>query len=254
MFDKEFEAKVNSTVAKNLKHFLEINDMTQSDLAKLMGVTTATASNWCKGIKLPRMDKVDKICSIFNINRSDLIEERKPHTSMGSKLSATPHEIDMVEKYRTLDPYGKDAVDSILKIEYDRCQLKEDALTYTAGSSREIGYYQRLASAGTGQVIFDGVPVDRIRIPDIPKYKRVAYAVGVNGSSMEPLYSDNDILLVEPAVQIEVGEIGIFIVEGEAYVKKLGQGTLISLNADYGDIPLTESSRCMGRVVDKFNP
>lgn len=75
MFDKEFEARVNATVAKNLKHYLELNNMNQADLAKRMNVTTATTSNWCKGIKLPRMDKIDKICSIFNINRSDLIEE-----------------------------------------------------------------------------------------------------------------------------------------------------------------------------------
>lgn len=75
MFDKDFEAKVNATVARNLKHYLDINDMNQADLAKLMGVTTATTSNWCKGIKLPRMDKIDKMCSIFHINRSDLIED-----------------------------------------------------------------------------------------------------------------------------------------------------------------------------------
>lgn len=69
---------------------------------------------------------------------------------------------------------------------------------------------------------------------------------------MEPLYNDGDILLIEPTCQIEVGEIGIFIIDGEAYVKKFGNGELISLNKGYGNISITEYSNCMGRVVDKL--
>lgn len=69
---------------------------------------------------------------------------------------------------------------------------------------------------------------------------------------MEPLYHDKDILLVEPTCEINVGEIGIFNVNGQAYVKKLGKGKLISLNKGYDDIPLTEESLCMGRVVDSL--
>lgn len=57
---------------------------------------------------------------------------------------------------------------------------------------------------------------------------------------------------MEPACQIDVGEIGIFIVGNDAYVKKLGDGELISLNKGYSNIPLTEDSKCMGRVVDKL--
>lgn len=245
-------SKQQKIFTSNLNYYLQQTDKTQKEIAASIGTSPQTFNTWCQGIAIPRMGKIQALADYFKINKSDLIEERKPKTPTGSNFNMNHAEMKHIEKYRDLDSHGQEMVDLVLQKEYDRCQLKEDALTYTAGSSREIGYYQRLASAGTGQVIFDGVPVDRIRIPDTPKYKRVAYAVGVNGSSMEPLYSDNDILLVEPAVQIEVGEIGIFIVEGEAYVKKLGQGTLISLNADYGDIPLTESSRCMGRVVDKL--
>ncbi len=69
---------------------------------------------------------------------------------------------------------------------------------------------------------------------------------------MEPLYYDGDILLIEPTCEIKVGEIGIFIVDGQAFVKKLGVRELISLNKGYGNIPLTEYSNCMGRVVDKL--
>ena len=69
---------------------------------------------------------------------------------------------------------------------------------------------------------------------------------------MEPLYNDGDVLLIEPTCEVQIGEIGIFNVNGQAYVKKLGKDKLISLNKGYGDVPLTEDSLCMGRVVGKL--
>lgn len=109
MFDKAFEAKVNSTVAKNLRHYLEINNMNQADLAKHMGVTTATTSNWCKGIKLPRMDKIDKMCSIFNIKRSDLIEDHSDRPA-DALQAYTAAETDLITKYRALNKAGQEKV------------------------------------------------------------------------------------------------------------------------------------------------
>lgn len=117
---------------------------------------------------------------------------------------------------------------------------------------RIINYYYRLASAGPGQIAFDTPPTKRIEIPDIPKYKKVDYAIGVNGSSMEPIYHDGDTLLVEMRDEIEVGEIGIFLVDGKSFVKKLGENELISLNPNAKNIALTENSRCMGKVIDKL--
>lgn len=49
--------------------------------------------------------------------------------------------------------------------------------------------------------------------------------------------------------EIDPGDIGIFLMDGESYVKKLGDGKLISLNPKYDNIPLTADSKCMGKVV-----
>ena len=95
-------------------------------------------------------------------------------------------------------------------------------------------------------------PTERIEIPDLPQYRKVGYAIGVNGHSMQPTYCDGDMLLVEMTDEIEIGEIGIFSVDGDCYVKKLGNGELISLNEQYNNIPLNETAKCMGRVIDKL--
>jgi transcriptional regulator with XRE-family HTH domain len=70
------ESAFNNSFAQNLKFYLKQANMTQADLAEYMNVSTASISNWCTGNKIPRMDKVDKLCELFDINRSDLIEDK----------------------------------------------------------------------------------------------------------------------------------------------------------------------------------
>lgn len=69
------EQEFNKLFSKNLVALLEKRNKTQADIAKYVGVSTASVSNWCKGIKLPRMDKVDKMCEYLHCRRSDLMEE-----------------------------------------------------------------------------------------------------------------------------------------------------------------------------------
>ena len=164
-----------------------------------------------------------------------------------------------MKKYHDLDPIGQSHVDAVLQWETERVQQIEQAASTVvevadSDSQGRILQYFHSVSAGAGEVLFDDVCTERITVPDRPQYRRVAYAVKVSGHSMEPLYHDKDILLVEPTCEISVGEIGIFNVNGQAYVKKLGKGKLISLNKGYDDIPLTEESLCMGRVVDSLKP
>lgn len=72
----EYEKDTNAQLSKNLKYFLERNNITQAEFASKMGVSTATTNYWVKGIKAPRMDKIDKMCKIFNCSRSDLLEDK----------------------------------------------------------------------------------------------------------------------------------------------------------------------------------
>ena len=65
----------NEVFAKRLLYYIEALNMPQKELAKRMGVSEASVSNWTKGTKVPRADKVDKLCDIFGCNRSDLLEE-----------------------------------------------------------------------------------------------------------------------------------------------------------------------------------
>ena len=77
---------INDIIAFNLNRLLELNGKNQADLATYMEVSQATVSNWCKGIKSPRMDKLDRICVFLNCTRTDLLED-KNNTNSGLSSS-----------------------------------------------------------------------------------------------------------------------------------------------------------------------
>lgn len=71
------EQEFNAIFSKRLRYYLNQCNMTQLELSKRLGVGTTSVYNWCNGIKTPRMDKVDAMCSIFGCKRSDLISEKE---------------------------------------------------------------------------------------------------------------------------------------------------------------------------------
>lgn len=74
------EEEYKKVFARNLTYFLELNHKTQADLYKYVGVSSATASDWCNGKKMPRMDKIRSICAWLEIEQSDLLEDRAKKT------------------------------------------------------------------------------------------------------------------------------------------------------------------------------
>ncbi len=77
--------------SKKLKYYMKLNNKTQADLINDLGVSSSTISNWCTGLKLPRMGKIQMLADYFHINKSDLIEEKEPehlgdYTMIGHRI------------------------------------------------------------------------------------------------------------------------------------------------------------------------
>lgn len=240
---------------------------TRKEFADCLGIPETTLRNYEKNVREPGHTFLKKISEMFGIS-SDYLLGLQDDKERTDSYQLKKSEYQIIEKYNSLDDYGKETIRIALERESARTaelqkmnlHIKEleqhqAAVIEFDGHhdvpARFIQYYQKV-SAGTGEVIYEDILPEQITIPAIPKYRRVAYAVKVSGQSMEPLYNDGDMLLIEPACMVDVGEIGIFNVDGKAYVKKRGETKLISLNKGYENIPLTNESWCMGRVVDKF--
>ena len=83
------EESYQKIFSKNLTYYMELNGKTQTDLINDLGFNKSAVSTWCNGTRLPRMDKVEMLAKYFNINRSDLIEEKSDNAETTLTLKDT---------------------------------------------------------------------------------------------------------------------------------------------------------------------
>lgn len=227
--------------------------ITQPQLAEMLGVSKGAIGNYETDANSPKATILFKVFDVLKCDANYLFQDE-----MGNSypMKVSYDEYESIKKYRNLDDHGKELVNFTLDKETKRIErygrLGEASRPVTSFPMRLISYYFKNASAGTGQLVIDNLPDKDIEIPDKPEYRNVSYAIGVNGSSMEPAFQDGDILLVEATREIEVGDIGIFQINNECFVKKLGEKELISLNKDYKNIPLDETAATLGKVIGKL--
>lgn len=79
-----------SIFAKNLRARLDDRQMTAVDLARHLNVSKAIVSEWLSGRKMPRMDKVSRIATLFGVQISDLIEEKGAPAPQPSRPQLVP--------------------------------------------------------------------------------------------------------------------------------------------------------------------
>lgn len=67
------DKKLYKVFSENLKKWLQRRDKTQNELAKYIGVSSPTVSDWVNGKKMPRADKLQSIANWLAIDLSDLL-------------------------------------------------------------------------------------------------------------------------------------------------------------------------------------
>lgn len=160
----------------------------------------------------------------------------------------TDTEFETIKKYRALDEHGTKIVDFVIDAEYERC-MAGSKTSAKARAVRIIPYSNIPASAGPGEWL-DDENMEEIEIP--AKYKGADFAVPVTGDSMEPTYSDGDILLIHEQDAVNIGDIGLFAIGGSRFVKEMGNGVLVSHNKQYDNISIDEIFKCFGKVIGRL--
>ena len=119
-----------------------------------------------------------------------------------------------------------------------------------------INLYDLAVSAGTGEPLGDTYYTTRVELPTEKVPENAHCCLRVSGDSMEPAYKDGDIVFVQRLEngRLREGEVGIFSLNGEGYIKQLGQRQLLSFNPKYPPIPIGPYDRleCQGRVLSKL--
>ena len=213
-------------------------NLNQEELAERIGSKYRSVSTWENGTAKPDYATLIRLCDVLKTS---------PNHLLGFDLSVDTPSIEewaILHKYRDIDEIGKEAVSAVLDAEYRRVAKPKKARLL------RLDFYNYPASAGTGNFLETERP-DEILVKECSEAEDADYVIPISGDSMEPTYHDGDKVFVEKCDSVEIGEIGIFIVNGEAYIKELGNKCLISHNEAYKPIKLgsSDSIYCFGRVL-----
>ena len=161
-----------------------------------------------KGNREPNIPTLRKIMDALQVDANYLYQDDMESLS---ELVVSLEERELIMKYRNLDSVGKNHVNVILAWEMERIErIESSEPSISKVPTRIISYYQHLASAGSGEYLFDDVPTDMIEVVDNELSDRADFVIGVNGDSMEPTYYDGDKVFVRKTDSIPIGGIGIF--------------------------------------------
>lgn len=70
----------------NLKKYRERKDLSQEDLAQLLGVGQSTVGMWENGVNMPRVKTLQKITEILNVTTNDLMGTPNVESSNNSTV------------------------------------------------------------------------------------------------------------------------------------------------------------------------
>jgi transcriptional regulator with XRE-family HTH domain len=100
--------------ATNLVKYMSLYDKSRSDLANDLGFSYYTVTDWVKGKKYPRMDKIEMLADYFGILKSDLIEEDEKNKN-SSAIQLTEDEEHLLNLFRSIPEDKKRIAIEMLK-------------------------------------------------------------------------------------------------------------------------------------------
>lgn len=248
-------AKNKEIFSKNLAYYMNKKGVDRNTLCADLDLKYTTVRDWLKGITYPRIGKIELLANYFNVNKSDLIEDKTEKqedidNSLISQINTKVTKLHKTRQKKVLTFADTQLKEQELEVNNQNTVNDPQAIYYT------YNYYDQPASAGTGQYLND-VQVEQIELPvDVD----ADFVVPIYGDSMEPEYHSGDYVFVKLSVDLSSGDIGVFELYGDAYIKELiiddSGACLHSFNTEkYKDIPIDADSdfRIIGEVVGSYS-
>jgi transcriptional regulator with XRE-family HTH domain len=219
-------------IGETLSRLRQESGLSQTELARRLSVlleksvSNKSVSRWEHNITLPDVIQFLCICRILGV-----IDPYAAFAEKGETLNALGwHRLDEYRELLLRDPRFRETAED-------------------APPARFIRLYDLPASAGLGNFLDSGDYTEIEADGDVPE--ETDFAVRLDGDSMEPNFSDGGIVYVLAQNSVELGEIGVFVLNDEVYCKKLGRGRLVSLNPRYKPIPVHEydSFYTLGKIL-----
>ena len=216
--------------------------MEQAALAAQLGYTKTAVGNWELGLTRPDIDNVPRLCRILGIPVTELL-------GMEQETALPAEDRRVLDAYHQLGKFDRNTVwqlmDRLLFVQNSKEQARLRK-TYLP-----LCRYEEAAAAGIGAPMQDYAESERVYVLAKNVPHGTDSIVHVNGRSMEPTFKDGSYVYVEMGAAVQPGRIGIFVVNGEAFIKEYQPDGLHSHNPRYKTIFTGEGVdvRCCGRVT-----
>lgn len=99
------EREICIIFAKNLSRIISEKNITQTDIAKALGIAKSTVSEWCSGKNVPRTKALNKLCAYLRVDLSDLLTEKVSDVPI-----QTPTQAELHALVDTLTPEQQEAL------------------------------------------------------------------------------------------------------------------------------------------------
>lgn len=230
----------------NLKTICDKKNLKITPLVLECGGTKGVIGGWKKGA-VPNSDIVMKLSVRLNVP-TDVLLFGKEKSSLTNQLTADEQELFKI--YRGLSIENKARVRERATV----LSELETPVTKEPESEQEtifIEYSTLKVSAGTGEPLIDDTYHDFLKVKRSDLTEEANFAVQISGNSMLPRFKDKEWVLVRSQPDVEIGEIGIFIIDGNGYIKERAADRLVSINPEYDDIFFKENQdiKCKGLVI-----
>lgn len=219
-----------------------------SALEKAVGLGNGIIGKWKK--QSPSCDKLKLVADYLNTTIDFLLTGKEKSSSA---IDLKVDEQELLDIYKGLSTMNKGRLRERAEM---LAELETTTETVAEEESEEqetifIEFSTLRVSAGTGEPLIDDSYPDFIEVKKSNLTERANFAVKINGKSMMPRFKDGDVVLVRSQPYVDFGEIGIFIIDGNGYIKERGNDMLISINPEYDDIYFKEGQdiRCKGLVI-----
>lgn len=214
--------------------------LSQPQLAELLkskgiDIKANSISKWEKNVNSPSVLQFFALCEILEI------DDINASFGIGTKRSLLSQ----------LNDEGKNKAQEYIQLLIKSGLYEPEKISTTV--PRKLRFYDLPVSAGTGQLL-DSDQFSLIEVGEGVS-SQADFGVRISGDSMEPLYCDKQIVWVHEQPIIGDGQIGVFFLNGEAYIKKYHRSEngieLLSLNPNYSPIPVGPEAnfKIFGKVV-----
>lgn len=111
-----------------LKRLRLARGLSQQETADALGLKVNTYRNYENNDREPNSTVLIKLGKYFGVTLDYLLDYHcdKQHENIKTQNNFTNKEEQYIKKYRTLDEHGKQAIDNLLDVEYNRCAAGEN--------------------------------------------------------------------------------------------------------------------------------